>query len=283
MGIEENKATLHRVFEEVWNNNNLEVADECFAENFVRHGIGGRTADLNEFKQFLVRVRGWIPDIQRTLDDMVAEGDMIAFSFKWKGTDTGGFGGNTPTGKYVTVQECYFARFENCKIVEITQHADALGPFQELGIIPSTEQIQKEKQEAITIEKNKASLHRLIEEVYNNNDLNMIPELVSPDFVSHVVPEYGGHEGLRKHIIDFRKSFPDTHITINQMLAEGDMVGWSVTLTGTQTEEFVGIAPSSKKISSTAIIISRMEDGKEAERWQGQKQGEPSILQQLVD
>ena len=133
------------------------------------------------------------------------------------------------------------------------------------------------------IDKNKETLRRLIEEVYNNDNLDLIPELVSPDFISHVIPEYGGHEGIRQHIKDFRPSFPDMHITINQIFAEGDMVGWCVTLEGTHTGEFAGIAPTGKNILSTAIIVSRMENGKEAERWQGQKQGEPSIYQQLID
>ncbi|UCC17928.1 MAG: ester cyclase [Dehalococcoidales bacterium] len=133
------------------------------------------------------------------------------------------------------------------------------------------------------IEENKKSLRRLFEEVYNNNNLDLIPELVSPGFVSHVIPEYRGHEGLRQHIIDARQAFSDMHLTIVHIFAEGDMVGWSVTLEGTHTGELTGQTPTNKKFSSTAIGISRMENSKEAERWQGQKQGEPSIYQQLIE
>ena len=131
------------------------------------------------------------------------------------------------------------------------------------------------------IEENKNTIRRLFEEVFKNNNLELIPELVSPNLVVHVTPEYKGHEGLRQHQLEARRYFSNMHITLNHMFAEGDMVGWSVTLEGTHTGELAGIAPTGKNFSSTAIMISRMENGKEAERWQGLKQGEPSIFQQL--
>lgn len=133
------------------------------------------------------------------------------------------------------------------------------------------------------IEENKATIQRLFDEVFNKGDYSLIPELVSPNLVVHVIPEYRGHDGLRQHILETGKSFSEVQIKINHLFAEGDMVAWSATLTGTHSGEFVGIAPTGKKISATAIAISRMEDGKEAERWQGQVMGELTIYQQLVD
>ena len=133
------------------------------------------------------------------------------------------------------------------------------------------------------IEENKRAIQRLVDDVFNGGDLSLIPELVSPNLVVHVIPEYRGHDGLRQHILETSKSFSDVQIVINHMFAEGEMVAWSATLTGIHSGELAGIAPTGKKISATAISLSRMEDGKEAERWQGQVMGEPSVYQQILD
>ena len=113
----------------------------------------------------------------------------------------------------------------------------------------------------MSVEENKAVFNRLIEEVFNNGKLSVIPELIDPDFVVHVTPEYGGQEGLRQHVIQTRQMFPDVHITIDQMVAEGDMVGWYATLVGTHL-------PTGKRVSMPSIGISRIANGREIERWQ---------------
>ena len=118
------------------------------------------------------------------------------------------------------------------------------------------------------IEENKLAARRLMEEVYNGDNLSLIPELVSPDFVAHVTPEYRGHEGLKQHIVESRKAFPDMHFTIDNILAEGDMVAWRVTMKATHKGNLGEIAPTGNTISYTAIAISRYSDGKEVERWQ---------------
>jgi predicted ester cyclase len=267
MGIEENKAILRYLFEEVWNNNNLGAVDECFADNFIRHNIGGGTLDLNAYKQFLVRIRDSFPDIHRTLDDIVAEGDMIAFSFKWTGTDTGGFGGNPPTGKYLTVPEGYFARFENSKIVEIKQYADRLGMAQELGIIPTTEEIQKTRKETKTIEENKKVVVRFFDAL-RIADISAIDKLTTDDFVFHAIG--GGNiykVNFLKLINGTLTAFPDHTSTIDDMIAEGDKVSVRMTSTGTHTGQYGKFAPTGKYFSIPEFFILRVENGRIVEYW----------------
>ena len=125
------------------------------------------------------------------------------------------------------------------------------------------------------IEENKRAIQRLVDDVFNGGDLSLIPELVSPNLIIHVVPEFGGHDGLKQHIIDAKQFFPDVKVTIDHVLAEGDLVAYTATFEGTHQ--------SGKEIKNTAICISRLEDGKEVERWQGATSGAPSIRQQLND
>ena len=268
MGIEENKETLKRLFDEVWNNNNLDAVNKCFAENFVRYGIGGTSIDLNTYKQFLVTMRKTTPDIYRSLDEMVAEGDKIAFSFTWTGTDIGGWGGRPPTGKKLSAEECYIARFENGKIVEIKQHADPMGLFQELGIIPTMAEIQTQKQKEKTEEENKNVIRRLVEEVYDKGDLSIIPELIDTDYC-YVHPmglEIKGIEGFSQFIQMLYGAFSDFHMVLQDMIAENDNVGINNALSGTLTGKFGEYEPTGNKVNLTESMFFTLKDGKVVEQ-----------------
>ena len=93
--------------------------------------------DKAGFKQFNVNTStSAFPDLQRSLEYMVAEEDNMWFSWVWTGTDTGGFAGNPPTGKQLTVKESVLCHFKNGKITEFRQYADRLSLWNQLGIDP---------------------------------------------------------------------------------------------------------------------------------------------------
>jgi predicted ester cyclase len=57
-------------------------------------------------------------------------------------------------------------------------------------------------------------------------------------------------------------AFPDMHVTIDDMVAEGDKVAARVTMTGTHKGEIMGIPPTNKKVTFSLIVISRFAGGK---------------------
>lgn len=65
----------------------------------------------------------------------------------------------------------------------------------------------------------------------------------------------------------FRSAFPDLHVIINDMIAEGDKVMTKLTAKGTHQNEFMGIPGSNNKISYEEVIILRLEDKKIVEHW----------------
>jgi len=65
----------------------------------------------------------------------------------------------------------------------------------------------------------------------------------------------------------FFTAFPDLHVTIDDMFAEGDKVVTRITMSGTFKGEFHGIAPTGRKYSGIGIIITQWIDGKEIEAW----------------
>jgi predicted ester cyclase len=100
---ETNKTKVRRYMEEIWNQGNLAVIDELFAEDSVIHGpclpsVRGREGQ----RQFVAASRAGSPDVHFTIGEMVAEGDKVAMSWSSRQTHRGEFLGVAPTGREFT-------------------------------------------------------------------------------------------------------------------------------------------------------------------------------------
>jgi len=139
MSTEENKALMHRIYEEVFNQKNLVAIDDFIAPNFVNHSaaqLGMTGGDLEHVKQFLSMVMQVFPDLHYTVEDLVAEGDKVVARLTISGTQQGAFMGIPPTGKHATISDIEIFRIANGKGVETWVQADYLGLLQQLGAIP---------------------------------------------------------------------------------------------------------------------------------------------------
>ncbi|MCP8321299.1 MAG: ester cyclase [archaeon] len=115
----------------------------------------------------------------------------------------------------------------------------------------------------MSLEENKAIVRRLFE-VFNKQDLALLDKLIAPDYVDHP-RQLRGLESYKQHLTMFYKSFPDSHETIEDIIAEGDKVWIHLKGTATHTDEYRGLAPTGKKITWEAVSIYRIVDGKVAE------------------
>jgi predicted ester cyclase len=88
-----------------------------------------------------------------------------------------------------------------------------------------------------------------------------------------------GPEGFIHYFSGLRKGFPDLNITAEKLVADDDNVAIAYTITGTHQGDFLGIAPTGRKISARGVQIARFENGKLVERWGSSDQ--LGILQQL--
>lgn len=66
---------------------------------------------------------------------------------------------------------------------------------------------------------------------------------------------------------EFRRSFPDTHHSIDDLFAEDDRVAMRTTDRATHRGEFQGIAPTDRPVEFTALVIDRIEDNTIAASW----------------
>ena len=118
-------------------------------------------------------------------------------------------------------------------------------------------------------EENKALVRRTYEEVWNDKNLDVIDEIAAADAVAHNIPPGfpEGAEGSKAFIGMYLSAFPDTKMTVEDMIAAGDTVVTRWRATGTHNGELMGIPPTGKQVTVTGIGIDRISGGKIVESW----------------
>ena len=112
----------------------------------------------------------------------------------------------------------------------------------------------------MSLEENKETVRRFVE-AYNNQDFDLLNELLAPDYFDKT--NQVNAEGLKLLIKMAFAAFPDYHETIEDIIAEGDKVWILVrTNTGKHTGEFMEIAPTGKNLTTLAVDILRVANGK---------------------
>ncbi len=122
----------------------------------------------------------------------------------------------------------------------------------------------------MSTEDNKAIIRRLYDEIHSKGNWAAVDELVGTNFVDHnpPAPDFpSGPEGVKQTLGMFRSALPDMHVTVEDIIAEGDKVAARITMSGTHRGELMGVAPTGKQITLGLIDITRLADGKIVERW----------------
>jgi steroid delta-isomerase-like uncharacterized protein len=138
----ENKALIERWFEEVWNQGREELIDELRAPETVATGLaeGGAPAQGSApFKAFFANLRGTLPDLHVTIEEMLAEGDKVAVRYSIEGTHYGDAMGVAATGQKVRIGGISMARIAGGKIAEAWNNLDQLGLLTQIGAVPTTQ------------------------------------------------------------------------------------------------------------------------------------------------
>ena len=133
----------------------------------------------------------------------------------------------------------------------------------------------------MSTEDNKAIVRRWTEEGWNQRNWAVFDELAASNWVYHdpSLPNVRTLEDYKRWATETRDAFPDNHVTIEDMIAEGDTVVVRYTTRGTHQGNFRGIPPTGKQVSGTGMFIDRLVNGKAVEQWiNGDDLG---LLQQL--
>ncbi len=127
-----------------------------------------------------------------------------------------------------------------------------------------------ENQQMKALEKNRNTVTRYFEEVWNQGKLDVLDEILSPEYINHnpgFESPKPGPEGLKPIVVAIRTGFPDLKYIIEKLIVTSDYVAVYVTMTGTHRGVFFGIEPTGKKIEVHQMQFERISDGKMVEHW----------------
>lgn len=134
--VEENKRIVHRIQDEIVDQDDLDAVEELFTEDVAFHGPIGDFTGREVIKESFKMNRDGFSDYTITYEDIISEGDTVAVRLTERGTHDGEFLGHEPTGKEFEHQTMSFLRLEDGKIAEWWITPDNLGLMQQLGLKP---------------------------------------------------------------------------------------------------------------------------------------------------
>ena len=132
---EDQKNVIRRVFEEVWNKNDLSYVDQVYAANYVAH-VAGAPRDIEgpeQFKQFVALHGVLTSDLRFTIEDQITEDDRVATRWTSTAIPAAGLVSVPGDSQTITVTGISIHRFADGKIVESWDNWDLLTIHQALG------------------------------------------------------------------------------------------------------------------------------------------------------
>jgi steroid delta-isomerase-like uncharacterized protein len=127
---------VQRWYEEVWTAGTVGVLDELVVDDHHHHwAVGPDTTGQEPLKERIAAWRDAFPDLEVTMDEVIAREDLVAVRWTARGTNGGTFQGHEPTGKVAEWAGINVFRVECGQIVEAWSEMDALGLYQQLGVM----------------------------------------------------------------------------------------------------------------------------------------------------
>ena len=118
-------------------------------------------------------------------------------------------------------------------------------------------------------EKNKALVRTFFEEAWGKGNVAAVDEFMADEYVEHPRPSTlpPGTEGLKQLIAAYRTAFPDLKMTLDDIFAEGEMVAFRWSVSGTHLGDWLGVPPTGNHVRATGITVFRIAGGKVVESW----------------
>jgi steroid delta-isomerase-like uncharacterized protein len=119
-------------------------------------------------------------------------------------------------------------------------------------------------------EQYKTTARNFIEKGLNQKDMTALDEYFSPRLTDHALPPGlpAGRDGRKMFASALLAAFPDLHVQLEDMVAEGEKVVTRYTVQGTHSSDLMGIPATGKQVSVGGIAIDRFEDGQSVEHWE---------------
>lgn len=236
-----------RTYIEAWNDHDIEVIAEFFAE------------DCEGFTPEQVReiCEGWFsafPDLHHDIQELAVDGQWVLGRATLTGTHEGEYKGLPATGTEIKVDDHFSTKFEDGKIAEHNAIADQYSLLRQLDVTLPPESTREAE--------NKALVRRYLNAL-NDRDKDAFRATLADNFT---YGEVKGPDEMVEREWGWLKAF-DLQWDIEAMYADGDVVTTRVIASGTHCGEHLGLEPTGNSFEVTATTVTRVSEGKVAEWW----------------
>jgi len=270
---EKNKVVFLWFLDVVWNKYDGAALAEFMSSTVLVHGdsfAGGELPGLEGFGMFATTAITAFPDVHFSLDDIIAVEDKVAVRLTFAATHGGPFLELPASGNPVAGKDLIIYRFADGKIEEAWLQLDGLGIMVQMGLIPpmgspdfSWGPSSPTSGGPGTLAENVAIATRDVLEVWNEANLPLIDEIVDADFVGNYdLAAVAGLEAYKQYVSETLATYPDYHITIEDAIAEGDLVFLRTTVSATHLGPLGSVPATGMPWTEDAIAMYRIADGK---------------------
>jgi steroid delta-isomerase-like uncharacterized protein len=273
---DQKRHVLERFSAEVFGAGRLESVDELLAPDFVDHDpLPGIPPTREGVKQLVGLFRTAFPDFEVEVLHTVVEGDRAVDHIRSTGTHLGDFQGIPATGKPIQTSAIVISKLDDeGRIAARWQRFGAMQLLQQLGVIPGWEPPPPvppvpavEGGRETTPDENKQIMLRQLA-IWNDGDYDVADEIFHPQAVAPDAPQLPvGPEGCKEVARVFRTAFPDFRMTVEDVIAEHDLVVCRFRQTGTHEGELFGIAPTGRAVDFGEIALCRIAGGQIVASW----------------
>lgn len=134
MSGDDNKALVRRLFEDVFSGGKLALLDQLIGGAFIEHNPSPNQAPgAAGVRARVAAMRAAFPDLRFVVEELIAEGPLVAVRYRWQGTHKGLYLGIAPTGRRLSVRGMEFYRVEGGRVLEHWDVVDEFGMLTQLG------------------------------------------------------------------------------------------------------------------------------------------------------
>jgi len=274
--------TAKQLVDRAWDaieSGDIEGLGELFHDDAELSTAAGAGRGSEYVKQVFTRHHEGYPDLRHVVVDAIesAGGDAVALRLAFTATHLGElrgpYGTVAPTGKQLRWRSSDQVRAAGGKIISWHAQFDRLTILQQLGQ-PAPGPAEGGAATAFArgagaVSPNKAVLRRILAEVFELGQVEVLDELLTADFVNHRVPPGlgPGIDGVKALVALERSGFPDLAYTVEHEVEEGDFVVQVAMAEGTHRGTIFGVPATGRHASWRQVHIARMRKGQMSEHW----------------
>ena len=266
---------------DAFNTGDANALGAVLADDYRHHGALVQDQDRALHLERLAVNRAAFPDGTYTIQNITANGDLVAVRHIFTGTLQGPYAGVEPAGQSVEVRGVHIHRVTCGQIVETWNSGDGLGLLRQIGALPEGPAPRTPPQDAAMLSASPATdcppgtpeehaeIGRRWTEALAEQDLDLLDGFVAGDLVHHsgLYVDSIGREALKENFRDLFAAFPDITFTADVIVADADgaVVRW--TGIGTNDGPFQGNEPTGISVTFTGINSYRIACGLIVEGW----------------